>query len=610
MLTATDLTIALHSRTPIVEETSVRLAPGEILGLVGESGSGKSTTARALLGYCSPGVEIAEGTLEIAGRTLTMDESMRSVRGSMISYVPQTPGRSLNPAMRIVATIEDLLRTHGRTVGRDREAALGLLSTVGLDATPAFGGRYPHQLSGGQQQRVCIAAALSCEPPVIVLDEPTTGLDVITQQKILEELLRLRDQRQVSMVYVTHDLAVVAQIADRIAVMYAGRIVEQGPAAEVLHRPRHPYTRGLLMSIPDHRAPRVLEPISGIAVGVGERPPGCAFAPRCPQRTEACTVEMPVLEQVAGPHAVRCLHWDQTPPIVATPLVRRARAAGHGVPVLRVEQLGAVHRSRHETVVAARDVSFTVPRGACVALVGESGSGKTTIARAIAGLHPIAAGRVVLNDSELPSVARRRTIDQRRRIQIVFQDPADALNPRHTVRETVARPAQVLRGLDRAAAGREVDGLLERVRLPARFAERYPAELSGGERQRVGIARALAAQPDVILCDEVTSALDVSVQAAVLELLGELRRELGLALLFITHDLGVVAAIADEVLVLEHGTVCERGDTETVLTAPQHRYTARLLDAAPSVTRAVDLEHRQPPAPLRRSNDLVEGTAS
>jgi peptide/nickel transport system ATP-binding protein len=587
-LFARDLKVRIESGDAIVEDTEIRLGPGEILGLVGESGSGKTTTALALLGYSGPGVRIADGTLHVAGKTLRMDESMRASRGSVISYVPQNPGRALNPSTRIVAAIEELLDCHHLDRGEGGAVALGLLDMVGLPGDPAFGRRFPHQLSGGQQQRVCIAASLSCSPAVVVLDEPTTGLDVVTQARILEQLVRLRDERDLSMVYVTHDLAVVSQIADRIAVMYAGRIVEQGTAESVLQRPRHPYTRGLLASIPDHVAPRLLEPMPGISVGVGDRPEGCAFAPRCRQVTDECRAAMPELRDVAAGHQVRCLHWQQTPPVNIVPLQARQRdTEATGPTVLEVRGLAAEHRSRRETVVVAHDVNFAVARGQCVALVGESGSGKTTIARVIAGLHPVSAGEVLLDGQTLPDSASRRTVEQRRRIQLIFQNPAEALNPRHTVRGTIARPAQLLRRMTRTDANAEVDRLLEHVRLSARSAERYPRELSGGEQQRVAIARALAANPDVILCDEITSALDVSIQAAVLKLLTDLQAELGLTLLFITHDLGVVATIADEVLLLEQGRVCEQGPTATVLTAPKHPYTRKLLDAAPSVAGAL-----------------------
>jgi peptide/nickel transport system ATP-binding protein len=588
-LELTGLEVSLHSGAAIVEGVDLTLADGEILGLVGESGSGKTTTALALLGYYGDGIRRASGALAVGGRELRMDDSMRGARGAVISYVPQEPGRALNPALRIADELDDVLRAH--RVARGPDAAEGHLAAVGLPTSTEFRRRFPHQLSGGQQQRVCIAAALSCAPAVVVLDEPTTGLDVITQDVILAELRRLRDEQRVSMVYVTHDLAVVAQIADRIAVMYAGRIVEQGPAEAILREPRHPYTRGLLASIPDHVRPPVLQPMPGIAVGVGDRPPGCAFAPRCPQRSGRCEAAMPALEDIGDERSVRCLHHDRTPPVRTISLdeledvAREESEALEPQPViLEVDGLAAEHRSRRETTVAATDVSFVVRRGACVALVGESGSGKTTIARAIAGLHPPSAGRIAVEGVDLPGLVRNRSVAQLRQIQLVSQSPSDALNPRQVVAEAIGRPAHLLRGLRRAELRAEVQRLLECVRLPARVAERYPSELSGGERQRVAIARALAAEPAIVLCDEITSALDVSVQAAVIALLGDLRRDLGLSLLFITHDLGVVAAVADEVLVLERGAVCETGPPAAVLREPAHPYTRRLLAAAPSIS--------------------------
>jgi peptide/nickel transport system ATP-binding protein len=588
VLELADLGVSVRDGDAIVQGIDLTLGPGEILGLVGESGSGKTTTALALLGYHGDGVEGSSGSLTIGGRPMRMDESMRRLRGAVISYVPQEPGRALNPALRVADALDDVLRAHAidRGLEPDRRFA-----TVGLPTTPEFGRRFPHQLSGGQQQRVCIALALSGSPEVVVLDEPTTGLDVVTQDLIISELLRLRDEQGVSMVYVTHDLAVVAQIADRIAVMYAGRIVEQGRADVILRRPRHPYTRGLLASIPDHVRPRILEPMPGIAVGVGERPPGCSFAPRCPQRSERCEIELPALTDAGDLQQVRCFHADQTPAVKTVTLAEiepvEQHEQGTQPTILEVDGLSAVHRSRRETAVAAQDVSFTVRRGACVALVGESGSGKTTIARTIAGLHPLAAGRMLVAGEPLPDLVRDRSVQQRRLVQLVSQNPADALNPRQAVGVAIGRPAQLLRGVKQRELQLEVARLLDCVRLPARVAQRYPTELSGGERQRVAIARALAAQPALILCDEITSALDVSVQAAVLALLNDLRSDLGLSLLFITHDLGVVAAVADEVLVLEQGHVCESGPAASVLGAPQHAYTRRLLAAAPSISAAV-----------------------
>ena len=591
VLQAHDLRVELANGAAIIEDVTVGLRAGEILGLVGESGSGKTTTARLLFGYHDRELTQRSGEISVAGEPLSSVESFRRARGRLLSYVPQNPGTSLNPSLRILAAIEDMLMAH-RAPGSDRAAigqvAAAQLGRVGLPETGEFGRRFPHQLSGGQQQRVCIAIALSCDPAIVVLDEPTTGLDVVTQDRILRELVRLRDERSVAMLYITHDLAVVGQIANRIAVMYAGRIVEEGSAEQILSAPRHPYTRGLVASTPDHLQPRPLLAMPGIAAGVGDRPPGCAFAPRCPQRVDRCEAELPQLFEATPGHGVRCFEWRSTPVLDWTPVpVPAGDAARDRKPLLEVEHLSAEYRSRGGRHQAVREVSFAVQPGECVALVGESGSGKTTIARAIAGLHPPSGGRILIDGDALSARAQHRTVEQRRRIAIVFQNPAEALNPRHTVISSVARPARILRGLNQKQADAEARRLLDAVRLPARIASRYPGELSGGERQRVAIARALGGQPDVLVCDEITSALDVSVQAVVLELLRDLRHQLGISMVFITHDLGVVAAVAERVLILEAGSICEEGTAAEVLGAPRHEYTRRLLNAAPSLISTI-----------------------
>ncbi|TML70184.1 MAG: ABC transporter ATP-binding protein [Actinobacteria bacterium] len=583
-LSVQDLRIELTSGEAVVEGVSFSLAPGRVLGLVGESGSGKTTTALALLGYTRPGVRVVGGTISVAGQAVTgrRESAVRTLRGRLVSYVPQDPASALNPSVRVGDQIGHMVRTHAPERDVDTEVTRAL-ELVQLPTSTTFRRRFPHQLSGGQQQRVAIAAALVCRPSVAVLDEPTTGLDVVTQSRLLAELEPLRRELKLAIVYVSHDLAVVASIADEIAVMYAGRVVEQGPAATVLREPRHPYTRGLLTSVPDPHEPRHLRSIPGVAVGVGERPAGCAFAPRCPQRTAICETEAPPLEPVGDTRHVACFEWSRTPSLSVEARVPGALIGRETAPLLEVERLRAEHKGRDGTVLAACDVSFAVAGGECVALVGESGSGKTTIARCVAGLHPPADGRILLDGAPLAPLAGRRALAARRRIQIVFQNPNDSLNPRHRVAEAIARPARVLRGLSRRQADDEVRTLLERVRLPGRLAQRFPGELSGGERQRVAIARALAAAPDLIVCDEITSALDVSVQAAVLEVLEALRAQLGLALLFITHDLGVVASVADRVLVLDRGFVCEEGAVGPLLEAPDHEYTQRLVAAAPTL---------------------------
>ena len=579
-LEARGLRVELRGGTPIIDNVDLTLEPGRVLGLVGESGSGKTTTALALLGYARAGTRIVSGSSVVAGERLPLgdERALRRMRGRRIAYVAQDPSSALDPTVRIGRAVQEMLEVHGR----ERQGAVGaLLAAVGLPADPRFRRRYPHELSGGQKQRVSIATALACEPPVVVLDEPTTGLDVVTQARVLAEIRRIRDELGVALVYVSHDLAVVAEIADDIAVLYAGRVVEYGSASTVATNPRHPYTRGLVSSIPDPTLPRRLAPMRGVAAAVGDWPQGCAFAPRCDQVVPACTLSPPGLIDIGSGRMVRCPEHERTPALVPGHPIGARATSSEVAPVLSIAGLRATYGSGRSQTIAVHDLSLAIGQGSCLALVGESGSGKTTAARCIAGLHRPAGGSISLEGSLLAAHARDRSRSERRRIQMIFQNPFESLNPRHRVGQAIIRPARVLRGLGRVEGERELAGLLEQVRLPARTASRFPAELSGGERQRVAIARALAADPAVLVCDEVTSALDVSVQAAVLDLLDDLRRRLGLAILFITHDLGVVAAIADDVIVLEHGEVRERGPAGKVLVDPVDEYTKALIEAAP-----------------------------
>ena len=595
VISVDDLCIRLESGEAVVEGIGFTVAPGEVLGLVGESGSGKTTTALALLGYTRAGVHIDKGTVEIGGQAILGRNpgALRTLRGTVVSYVPQDPGAALNPSMRIGEAILDVLRAH-RSSHVAKDSWRDALARVDL-ALPGFERRYPHQLSGGQQQRVTIAMASVCEPPVAVLDEPTTGLDVVTQDRILAELKALRDERGMAMVYVSHDLAVVAEMADRILVMYAGRVVESGRTADVIERPRHPYTRGLVAAIPDLGHRGTLRGIPGVSVGVGNWPQGCPFAPRCDHAVAECDSAIPTLDEVSAGHHVRCLRWheltvngrDRARPSSPTASdLESVRGGDSTGDVLDVKDLVATYRRSHTGHPAVDRVSFTIGAGECVALVGQSGSGKTTIGRCVAGLHVPASGTILFDGAQVAGAAKKRPLETRRRIQIIFQNPFESLNPRHRVGSSIARPLRGLMGLSQREADAEVTSLLERVRLPKYLSQRFPAELSGGERQRVAIARALAAKPDLLVCDEITSALDVSVQAAVLELLKELQRDLSLSMLFITHNLGVVAAIGDSVLVMDQGSLCETGPVDEVLSAPTNDYTRRLIAAAPRLPDA------------------------
>lgn len=578
---ACGVTVELLSGHRVAENVTLRVRPGETLGLVGESGSGKTTVALALSGYARKGMRITQGSVVVDGQPIDLrdERSARRARGRAVSHVPQDPATSLNPSLRIGPFLESILTRF--PTGGEEHSVEHSLNRVHLPATRDFVRRFPHQLSGGQQQRVLIAAALASEPPLIVLDEPTTGLDVVTQAQVLGEIRRLREEREVAMIYVSHDLSVVSEIADRIAVMYAGRVVEEGPAAVLLSAPRHPYTSGLISSVPDHVEPRILRGIPGVAVGVDDRPQGCAFAPRCSQKVPECEKKMPELADQGNGQGARCFQTSRTP----APRRRKRVVTDSGrdaeSPLLRVEALSACHKRHGGAVVVVERVSFTIAHEGCVALVGESGSGKTTIARTIAGLHPPSGGKVILSGEAMAPEAKHRSREQRRRCQIIFQNPYESLNPRQRIGSEISRPARVLRDLSPREADAETARLLELVRLPARLAYRFSSELSGGERQRVAIARALAAQPELMICDEITSALDVSVQAAILELLVELRQDLGLALLFITHNLGVVAAIADRVLILDRGVICEEGRVDQVFAAPKHARTRELIAAAP-----------------------------
>ncbi|GAA1977444.1 ABC transporter ATP-binding protein [Amycolatopsis minnesotensis] len=519
-LTVSGLEIGTLTGSPILRGVSYEIAPGEVLALVGESGSGKTTAGLAALGHFRRGLAATGGAVTIAPRdgepvdVLALSErDRRALRGHTVSYIPQDPALSLNPGLRIGVQIAEVLETHQHGQSEeDREARVAeVLAEVGLPGDAAYRKRYPHQLSGGQQQRVGIAMAFACRPAVVVLDEPTTGLDVTTQTLVLETIGSLAAEHGVASLYITHDLAVVAKIADRVAVMYRGEIVESGQAREILHRPRHAYTRRLVDAVPD-------------------------------------------------------LDGGGTP-----------GEEGTGAPLLAAKGLSVAYGG-HEVL---RGVDIALAPGESLLLLGESGSGKTTLSQCVSGLNRHYAGSVELDGVALARSTADRTTEQRRDVQYVFQSPFSSLNPRRTIARSVEVPLTRLTDLSKAGRRDRIEEVLDRVRLRPSFAHRLPDQLSGGERQRAAIARALVTTPRVLVCDEVTSALDVSVQATIIDLLAELRAELGMAMVFVTHNIALARHVADRVAVLNGGTIVETGKVGDVLTAPSHPYTRELLENTP-----------------------------
>ena len=584
-----------------LREVSLEVAEGEVFGLVGESGCGKSTLALTLLGYRHPRAKVAGGEVRVEGRNLLglPREALAALRGRRISFVPQNPTTALNPARRIGDLMVELLMSHGVAASRGaaRRRARELFERVGLPEPEHMLKRYPHQLSGGQQQRVCIAMALGSDPALVVLDEPTTGLDVTTQEQIIELLATLRLRLRMTMVYVTHDLAVLARIADRVGVMYAGRMVEVAPVDTLFGEPRHPYTRGLIASVPrldEAESVPFAAPLRGL-LRRGELGSGCAFARRCDYAEPACEVRAPSLEPVDKGHDVACFRWRQIDPAprMADGKGREAIREPAARPVLELDDVSVAYgpaptelagRLRRAAPPVVHEVSLRIPEGETFALVGESGSGKSTIARAVSGLLVPRAGRILFRGEPAPGRVAARSQELRRLIQYVFQNPDASLNPRMRIRNILARPLKLLGNVAASELDQRVATALDDVRLDLDYADRFPDQLSGGERQRIAIARALVVDPALLLCDEVLSALDVSVQASILDLLRRLRARHRVSMLFISHDLAVVRTLADRIGVMYRGRLLETGTNDEVFAPPHHPYTRLLLHAVPGMT--------------------------
>jgi peptide/nickel transport system ATP-binding protein len=617
-----------------VEGLSYKVRAGEVVALVGESGCGKSVSSLAIMRLLAqPAGRIVAGRILFQGNNLLelSEDGMREIRGRDIAMIFQEPMTSLNPVLTIGFQIMEPLLIHlGMGMEAARARAVELLKMVGIPDPERRLDQYPHQFSGGMRQRVMIAIGLACNPKLIIADEPTTALDVTIQAQILKLMKDLSRDLGIALVVITHNLGVVARYADRVNVMYSARIAEQGTAREIFARPLHPYTAGLLRSVPrlDQPRGRKLETIEGMPPNLLDPPAGCRFAPRCPAKLDTCVAAPPPLDEVEAGHWSACIRArEMTDGGAALGLqsasldLPAAKTLDKAAPLLRVQDLKthfevatglkALSAAR-ATVRAVDGLSFEVFRGETVGLVGESGCGKTTVGRTLLRLENATAGRIDFEGNDVTRVDGDALKSYRRKIQVIFQDPYSSLNPRMTIGDIIAEPMLVYKlQPNKASARAKVVELLTQVGLFDYMADRYPHELSGGQRQRVGIARALAMQPSFIVCDEPVSALDVSIQAQIINLLEELQQKYGLTYLFIAHDLAVVRHISDRVIVMYLGKVMEIADRDALYAEPLHPYTQALLDAVPIPDPALEArrEYRvlggEVPSPLNPPQGCV-----
>ncbi len=605
-LSVEDLTVTYDTESrPLrtVRNFSLHIAPGEIYGLVGESGSGKTTLARALVRYLPDNGRIESGAVELDGvdlRSLSRDQ-VRRIWGAQITMVHQDPNSAVNPSLMIGEQIAEMARMHlGMSKREAWGKALEMLSRVRMADPATVAKRYAHQLSGGQLQRVLIAIALTTSPKLLIMDEPTTALDVTTEAVILDLVRDLLSEVRTAVLYITHNLGVVARLCRRVGVIYAGEKMEEGAVADVFRSMRHPYTLGLLGSVP--RADRdkrdvVLNAIPGYIPRPDNLPPGCIFAPRCPGAEAACEQARPPLVSAdeARGHLSACRRWpdlaaapEAFTPAREKPAFEERTPCGVVLEVVHMQKHYPVARGGFRELLGGRrkvravdDISLRVRRGFTMGIVGESGCGKTTLARCIAGLEKATAGEILLERNPLPPTVNRRSPALLKKIQMVFQNPDASLNPQHTVGASVARPLALLGTRSTPQIQARLEALFRAVNLPVEYIRRLPHELSGGEKQRVAIARAFATDPDLMLCDEPIASLDVSVQAALMNLLAGLQHSQGTSYLFISHDLAAVRHLSDWIAVIYLGRLWEIGTATDVFAPPQHPYTEALLSALP-----------------------------
>lgn len=579
----------------VLHDVTFRVRRGEAYGLVGESGCGKSTVALAALDYLARNGRIQAGRIAVAGQDVASlsSEALRSLRARTVSMVYQDPSRALNPSLTIGRQVSEAFEVAGATRADSHAHALDMLRRVRIAAPERVMRCYPHQLSGGMQQRVVIAMALASEPALLILDEPTTGLDATVEAEVLDLVAKLREESGTAVLFISHNLAVIGRMCTRVGVLYAGRLVEEGATEDVFGAPRHPYTVGLLRCLPKagrSKDSERLDTIAGALPPLGAAIPGCVFAPRCRLADERCRAQTPPPHRFNaghGPQMARCHYHEQAaslPRALAQPVrhVSMSGAAADAPLVLHAAHLSKTFDASGAPLRAVDDVSLDLAQGETLGLVGESGSGKSTLAKLLVGLiAPDRGGVLELDGKPLPAHVARRDDEQVKSLQIVFQNPDSALNRAHSVKRLIGRALSKLGALRGRARGERLATLTQAVRLPSRYLDARTRQLSGGLKQRVAIARAFAGDPRVVVCDEPTSALDVSVQAAILNLLADLQRERGVSYIFISHDLHVVRYIADRIAVLYVGRMLEIGPAHAVFDGPHHPYTEALLSAMP-----------------------------